>query len=242
VDWLHWKTIDWAATGTMLQGIGAVIGAIAVIVAAIVGRNTFQAWRRQQIVQRHMELAERILTTAVRAKDQVRAIRSPLKTASELVSAEKTLESNNFDKKSFSQEAWRNFQISQATHDRLNNCASTWSELEALKPSAYVYFGDNVSSSIETILHQVHIIRVDADAYAVDTGRDPDFSRKLRETLSFSRTGDRKDELADKMNNAVEIIQSELQPLLRDVADAANKAVKEFVVDILRSSVRINLP
>ena len=55
-------TIDWAATGTMLSGIGTLVGALAVIGAAIIGSHTFENWKRQKLAERNFELAERILT------------------------------------------------------------------------------------------------------------------------------------------------------------------------------------
>ena len=53
--------IDWVATGTMLQGVGTLVGAVAVLVAAWFGKTTFEAWRRQQVAGRKLAQAERIL-------------------------------------------------------------------------------------------------------------------------------------------------------------------------------------
>lgn len=40
-----WTATEWSAFGAVLSGAGTVIGAVAVIVAAKLGANTFKRWR-----------------------------------------------------------------------------------------------------------------------------------------------------------------------------------------------------
>ena len=51
----------------MLQGEGTIVGAVAVIVAAIIGGTTFKSWRRQQVTGRKLSQAERILEATYKA-------------------------------------------------------------------------------------------------------------------------------------------------------------------------------
>lgn len=236
MDWLHWNTIDWAATGTMLQGIGAMIGAIAVIVAAWIGSGTLRSWRRQQIFQKHMELAERILTLVIRAKEEIRFVRSPLKTAAELTEAGRNLEANGTDKSAMPASTWNQLCSAQVTFDRLARYQTTWSELQEVKPLGFVYFGELVTDNIDRIINKIHLISVDAQGYADDDHTDLDYSRSLINTLSFGRSKGQADELGIEVDNAVAAIRDRLQPLLQDVADATNKAVNEFLLEILKGS------
>lgn len=221
--------IDWAATGTMIQGIGTLIGAIAVIIAAAIGGGTLRSWRRQQMLQRHMDLADRIFTAAVKAKQEINSVRSPWKDGSELHEAGKTLEANGLAKSSFSDAEWRRMESAQVSLDRINRCHSTWSDLEALKHSAYVHFGAEISEKIETILHQVHIIRVDALAYAEGFGDNQEFRKKLMNSLSWGRPTGEIDEMGKTIDDAVNGIEERFKPLLRDAANATQKIIMEAV-------------
>jgi len=241
MDWLHWKTIDWAATGTMLQGIGAIIGALAVIVAAAIGNKTLRAWRRQQLVQKHMELAERILTLAIRAKQEIKFVRSPLKTAAELARAAQNLEANGFHKASYSAK-WHQLCVAQTTIDRIEMYKTTWADLQEIKPVAFIYFGSKTVDSIDVIINSVLLIQIDAQAYAEDNFLDPNFTKKLRETMSFSRSAGNHDELGDKVDKAVEAIREQLHPLLQDVATANSKAVKQFIIEVAKRSDLFGVP
>lgn len=59
---------DWAGFGSLLSGVGTIIGALAVIITAIVGSRTFEGWRKQKLSERRIEQAERILTATYKAR------------------------------------------------------------------------------------------------------------------------------------------------------------------------------
>ncbi|MBL3575369.1 hypothetical protein JMK10_05395 [Rhodovulum sulfidophilum] len=58
---MGWTHADWSALGSVLSGIGAIVGAFAVIWAARLGSRTFESWREQKISERQIDQAERIL-------------------------------------------------------------------------------------------------------------------------------------------------------------------------------------
>lgn len=225
--------VDWGATGTMLQGIGTIIGALAVIVAALVGGNTFRAWRRQQLVQRHMALAERIMTAIFNARKEFSAARSPLMTGAELEAAEKELIASGFDLASMNDAEASRLRSGQAYLARVNRFTGTWKELEASKASAFAFFGGDLPKEIDRILRQVHVFRVDAQEYAVDSGTDREFTRSLRRTLSSSRGREDADEVAAEVDDAIKAIEDRLRPFLQEVASETQKALS----DALKSSV-----
>jgi hypothetical protein len=234
--------VDWTATGTMLQGIGTITGALAVITAALVGGNTFRAWRRQQLIQRHMGLAERILVTIFRARERIGFIRSPLKTGAELEEASKVLEANGFKLERMSHSEVSRLTSAQASLSRVNRYNETWLELEACKASAYAHFGDDIPREIDRILHQVHSIRVDADASAEDDGSDQEFSRGLRNTLSSSRARGEKDVIAEEVNGAISAIEARLRPLLQEVASQTEKILTEVLKASLEKTLTLTIP
>jgi hypothetical protein len=61
----------------MLQGLGTMGGAIAVLAAAIIGSTTFKSWKRQKMAERKAEQAERILTVAYKVRRDLSHVRSP---------------------------------------------------------------------------------------------------------------------------------------------------------------------
>lgn len=202
----------------MLSGVGTLIGAGAVLVATYIGGNSLKMWRRQQLLQRHMDLAERVLTRVVQARDEIASVRFPLKEAHEFAAADKTLEANGFIKKGFEDAKWRKLSGAQVTLHRLNRFQETWTALDLLRHSAYVYFGNEVADAIETIQAQVRRIRIDAELYAEDNGNDAEFSKGLMNTLSSSRPKSEVDELAQAVDDAVKKTEANLKPLLTEVA------------------------
>lgn len=85
------EAIDWSATGAMLSGVGALGGAVAVLIAASVGKSTFEAWKRQKIEERRTELAETSLILAYKIQDAMSVIRSPVTMGDENDAAEQAL-------------------------------------------------------------------------------------------------------------------------------------------------------
>lgn len=239
-------SVDWAATGAFLSGIGTIIVAIAVIVATVIGGHAFRAWKRQQLVQRQMDHADKILTLVIRAKDEIETIRSPFKSAAEVAEAVKSLEANGFDKADHTGDVWNRLASAQATHARVNRFHTTWADLQAAKPSAFVYFSEKLAANIETILRQVYAIRIDADAYAAGDGDDAQFGRKMINTLSRGRPKGEKDELGETVDTAVKAIEAELQPMIRNAASVTQAQLTEPVRDgmlaALRQSIRLARP
>lgn len=113
-------TVDWAATGTMLQGIGTVIGGIAVIVAAFIGGNTFKSWRQQKLSERVIDQAERILTATYKVRQGLMQLRSPAMWPHEMDAAEEHLKANGQWEKAFGANEKKSLVTAQAYYNRLN--------------------------------------------------------------------------------------------------------------------------
>ena len=84
-------SIDWSATGAMLQGWGTLIGAVAVFWAAKKGADTFDSWKRQKVAERKLEQAERILMATYKARRALSFVRGIMMDGRELDAAEEKL-------------------------------------------------------------------------------------------------------------------------------------------------------
>lgn len=221
--------VDWSATGAMLQGIGTIIGAGAVIIAALVGGTTFRAWRRQQLVQKHMTLAEQIMTLVFNAKEAIEGVRSPMKLQYELEEARKTLESSEPAFTTLPEKRRSRMISAQVSWDRINSYNDIWKGLRDARAPAYAFFGKDITDQIDRILTLVRNIRIDAEAYAEDDGADVEFQRKLRRSLTSSRSKGAADEITVELSSASDNIEAKLKPLLQEVASEAQKAIAETI-------------
>lgn len=225
--------VDWAATGTMLQGIGAIIGAIAVIIAALVGGTTFRAWRRQQLLQKHMSIAEQILSAVFQAREQLANARLPIMGASERAVAKEKLiaDGHQIDKS----DETANIISAQVFLLRSFENPDTWKKLEQSKGLAFAYFGDDIPSAIDRILAQLYRFRVDANAWADDDKSNRAHSAKLYSTLVRGIEGEL-DVFAATVDQAVTDIEKVLRPILTEARTemTINPTIKRALLEALK--------
>jgi hypothetical protein len=132
--------VDWAATGTMLQGVGAIVGSFAVIVAASMGRATYRDWRRQQIAQKHIEFGERAMTAGFTASNRLAMALDRLSLAT-VVNAENA------------QESEKRFMVGMADFaEEIVNDETLWNELRSCEALAFAYFGERAANQIGALL------------------------------------------------------------------------------------------
>jgi hypothetical protein len=192
--------IDWSATGDMLQGWGSILGALAIIVAAWFGSQTFKAWRQQNVAERKAVQAERILTAAYTARRQLAYVRNIGMWEPELSKARKTLIDAGEIK----------------ADDKLNAAREVREDLEACLPMARALFGHDVEQALEAMNHHFHTVQVYVDADLRDKdGSDRDFRHKIESTIwaGYSETGE--NELDLKIEANVALIEEKCLPALR---------------------------
>lgn len=207
------NSIDWAATGAMLQGIGTWAGVAAVIIGAIIGAN---AWKAQKRAERRLEMAERILTATHKAKRALGSIRSIMIWGHELDAAQKQLEEN--EKWEWETESRKQrLRTGQAMYNRLNARRDEVGALDDCLPMARALFSEELEKAIETLRHQFWIVQCDVDAYIDDEhGTDEEFTKKIRRGMyDVSPRKGEKNEVTDTINGAVETIERICEPALR---------------------------
>mgnify|MGYP001232343643 CR=1 FL=1 len=173
--------IDWSATGEMLSGIGTIGGAAAVLVAAVLAKNTVDSWKRQKIAERKFEHAERTLVASYNAREALAHIRSPMIHGHELHSARQQLETEagwaGFDKAKQDR-----LETAQAMINRMQDTQAAFAELADCTPFAKALFGDELDKALRQLHRQRWIVRTYVDAYA-DGGGDPEWLVEVRSEM-----------------------------------------------------------
>ena len=208
-----WTSTEWTAFGGVLSGIGTIVGAFAVIGAAILGSRTFENWRRQKLAERRIEQAERILTAAYKVRRALAYVRSPLMEAHELSAAESHLEK---------QESWATVDAdrkqrlvsAQGYYNRLNAVLDERRAVDECLPMARALFGEQVEKALELLNRQFHMVRIAVDSNRWG-GNDREFSRSLREDISSSSGSDRPNKMNVLIEEQVKQIEDALVPVLR---------------------------
>lgn len=225
-------TIDWAATGTMLQGIGTLIGAVAVIAAAIIGSRTFNNWKRQKLAERHIEQAERILTATYKVRRGLSYVRSPMMWSHETDAAEEHLKANGeWEKVWGGDDERKRLATAQAYYNRLNATRDDQRALEECQPMARAFFGEELEKAIEKLNHQFWSVKVYVDANHKDkTGADAEFRKKIESTIWEGWPSKAENEVDQIIAAQVKIIEDICVPVLRM---ETNKAKATAIVAIV---------
>lgn len=219
--------IDWAATGTMLQGIGTVIGAVAVFVAAKIGANTFESWKQQKLAERRAEQAERILTATYNVRRALSLVRSPAMWAAEIQNAETRLKENGeWDNIVGGDNERHRFTQTQAYYIRIETTREVQLALTACQPMARALFGEELEKAIEKLIHQFWSVKVYVDANHSDrNGADTDFRKKIDSTIWEGYPSPEENEMDQIIAAQVKIIEDLCVPVLRMEDDVKRPAV-----------------
>lgn len=204
-------TIDWNATGSMLQGWATLVGAGVVIYAARVGANTFTAWKRQKVEERRMDAAERILTLAYRLRYNFADVRRRGIFGYETAAAEQKLDGAMPEWRNREKSEQERLTTAQTILNRLTGHRADWEQAWELKPVALALFGPEVEADLHRFWEQYVAIEVSAATYAEDSGADRKFSISLRREL-FGGEGDK---VAPAVDAAIASLEARLLPVLR---------------------------
>ena len=187
--------IDWSATGDMLQGWGSILGAIAIIIAAVLGSRTFEAWRKQNLSERKVVQAERILTATYRARGSLARIRHHFMSSREIDQARAKL----IEQGKVSAQIDDHLLDTQARYNRILAEVEVPYELDQCLPMARAMFGDEVEKAIEAMKHHFWSVHVAVGFYHQDQKsavQDPSrpFAQKMERILWSDRRGFIEDE------------------------------------------------
>lgn len=207
------NSIDWDATGSMLQGIGTLAGVGAVIIAAHVGAN---AWRQQKLAERRLEMAERILTATHKARSALSFIRGILMAGGELKSASEQLASQPGYAEIPEEQRPRAIHA-QALINRMVACRAEIEALDDCLPLARAWFNEAALSALLDLRLQFQIVRAVYDDYVEDwNGDDTVFTKKIRRIMhDIQPTDGTTNEVSEAIASAVALVEIEVQPALK---------------------------
>ncbi|MBW9072191.1 hypothetical protein [Agrobacterium deltaense] len=205
----------WADTGVFLQGIGTVAGALAVIVAAVLGANSVSKWRAQKITDRMIDQAERIVVAAYGVRRDLYNLRSPFLSARELDEAENQL----IDGPGLTLEGTERKKIivQQVYYNRLNAAYENRRQLFECQAMARALFGEELELAIETLGSQFGIVQSYIDLHQhfgpVD---DLKFQKEARAAMTRGLYKE-DNEIDREIAKQVKIIEDTCIPVLRIV-------------------------
>lgn len=205
--------IDWAATGSMLQGLGTFAGVGAVIWGALKATKT---WKEQKVAERRSDTAERILTAVYKGRRALKYVRGVMMWGHELSAAEAKLkEEADWDHETEGRR--KRLVTAQAYYTRLNRTKDERVALDECLPMARALFGEELEKAVEDLNHQFWVVQTYVDAYIDDgEGTDADFTKKIRRAMyDFEPPEGETSEVSDAVRENVEIVERICLPALR---------------------------
>ena len=209
-------SIDWAATGAMLQGWGTLVGAITVLVAAIIGANTFARWRQQKLAERRIEQAERILTATYKVRRRLSYVRGPAMWENELSAAEEKLkETGDWDKVDGDNER-RKLTTTQAYYTRIFAAKDDRQALDECLPMARALFGEKLEQAMDKLNRVFWSVQVMVDVnYRDKQYADNDFRKKIDSAIWEGYPSEDENEVDRTIKEQVKVIEDICVPVLR---------------------------
>jgi hypothetical protein len=211
------SAIDWTAVGSVLQGIGSILGPIAVAIAAWIGGNTFKVWRQQKLSERRIEQAERILTATYNVRRGLAIVRNPAMFGHELAAAEESLKkSGEWDKIAGGAGERRRHISVQAYYNRFDSTKDDRLFLEMCQPMARALFGEDLEKAIEILNRQFWKVRVSVGATLMDERHiDANLRAKINADIYEAYPSSEENEMDKTITEQVKIIERICVPVLR---------------------------
>jgi hypothetical protein len=206
--------IDWEATGSMIQGIGTLLGAGAVLFGAF---KAADLWKEQKRAERRLEMAERILTATHKGRNALEYVRGPMMSAHELEDAEKKIRGReDFDLDMEPEDRKKRLIVGQAYYTRRFSMRSEENALLDCLPMARSMFSEELENAIKTIKFQFGVVQSYVDIYVeVAKLKDEDLAKKIRTAMYGHAAKGEPNEISDAVAVSVAIIESICEPALR---------------------------
>jgi hypothetical protein len=211
---LGWTATEWTALGDVLSGTGTVIGALAVIGAAVLASNTFDGWRKQTLSQRRIEQAERILTATYKVRRSLSHVRNPMLWAFEQQKAEDYLREKG--ELPGDETSKRKMITSQLYFTRINAVLDDRKLLDECQPMARALFGEELELAMDALNRQFQRISAAVQAQSrFEENTDREFRESIEATLWEGYPAPEKNELDREIAERVATIEKHCVPVLR---------------------------
>jgi len=228
--------MDWVATGSMLTGFGALIGAGAIIHATRKGADIFGHWQQQKNEHRRIALAEQGLARAYRLRRAIEAIRSSTITGAERSEIHRQLRDAGAIDDRTPDYARGYLTSAHAATSRADAYKALWDDLLGALPAMKAMFGDEIEATLDEFWTQRDRIIAAAERYA-RLARQSDsrvggyeqeelfeLQRDIEATLWRNRDKREADAVAEAIDGAIAALERLLLPAIRSgmPSDAAD--------------------
>lgn len=202
---------------SLISSVGDVVTAFAIVAGAIVANKGVNAWRRETLGKRKIELAEQAVRLFRRAQEVIRHVRSPFMPGGEVVEVYKAYTRSDDVP---TQDQIGNPEVSYfAALHRMEKHRDVFVELDSIRPLFTAYFGDDTETAFERIFEANKKISVAAQMLVQAAQRgDRNHERMIESVQRWESTiwdmGEQ-DELRQTIESAVDEILTKCRDVLR---------------------------
>jgi hypothetical protein len=208
----------------MLSGLGAIAGACAIVVAALLGESALSDYRRQKLVDREIGAAESVLTAGYRALDAVEQMRGRWIPGHESYKAEEVLREAGMNLEGMPENEKRAYVTSRVIYHRAEFFKNDFDAAFEAIPVAKVYFGQETVERLKQFPKARNRMLMSADMLHLasnnSTVQDREFAVGIRRDVFGARPDDT-DEIRDMTTTAMVELENQLLPKLRAEKDKA---------------------
>lgn len=212
-----------SAWGAMIGGIGTLVGAVTLFIAAIIGRNTFENWRKQKSEERRIELADEIVLAAYDCQRDLAIARNGVMLLDERDDADAFLRANGSVTQNTSGSELQRKLYAQVILTKFYN-QNSWSKLQALSARSKAIFGEAIECEFANIERARLNTIVGAKMYSTLTDPGPLASpaqiercdaqqREIEKVIWALNPND--DPIKDGMQSSVARLEAALIPIIR---------------------------
>lgn len=203
----------------MLSGLGAVGSTVAIVVAAVLGKNALADYKNQKLIDREIEAAESTLAAAYKAFDAVAHMRGRWIPGHETEAAEQALRDAGAPIDSMDEMQKKAHVTRGVIYRRAEYFKEDFDAIFRCIPLAKVYFGQTVVNWLKEFPKARNRMLGSADFLPMigdfsDSQADKDFVAQVRQDI-FGSPDDKPDEIRDSVATAMAHLEATLISKLR---------------------------
>jgi hypothetical protein len=208
----------------MLSGIGAVISAIAIIIAARLGKGALDDYKRQRLIDREIDAAEQALTAAYRAFEAVSSMRGRFIYAHETEATESALRDAGMPLEAMAKGEKSAYVTRGVIYRRAEFFRQDFDAVFECIPLVKVYFGQEAANWLQEFPRARNRMLSSADmlptvSAAAESLEDRELAVNVRRDI-FGNRDDQPDEIRDTIKLALGQLEDMLMNKLRTEKEA----------------------
>ena len=207
----------------MLNGIGSIGSALAILAAGIFGRKLLSDFTATKQAENELVHAEKTLATAYQLRDVLASVRSPMSTAKELLDSEEELRANGTLESLGAGARPERFIQANVFSMRIRRWSGLMEQAYGLMPYARAYFGEDGYQAFRELVSAFNAVHIFANSYAEDNGNDRAGSQKIEDTIWETGPSEDPNSLTFKLDSAIKVLELQLRPIIRPPSKPSGK-------------------